>query len=291
MQLTLQIVLAVVLLWAGLAKLRDRWALTEAVPAHGVPVPLRRAAGAALVAVELALAVLVLVPGTSRPGAWAVAALGLVFAGSLARMRLAGVERAPCGCFGGAVERPVTALAARALGLSALGALAASGVADRPGPSSGVLAAVAIGVLALAVAALAVLVLSLLRRLDALEARPGPSAALEPPDEDGPPVGLPAPTLAGLARSGAELVAFHSPGCRDCADLEPALQVLRRAGLPVVSVAEDADPSAFELFDVPGTPFVVYAVDGVVAARGPATNLEQIEELIGAGQDRVRAPA
>ena len=54
---------------------------------------------------------------------------------------------------------------------------------------------------------------------------------------------------------------------------------------------EDEDPEAFAAFRVPGTPFVVFAVDGVVAGKGLVNTLEQIEELIATGQERVAAAA
>ena len=86
-------------------------------------------------------------------------------------------------------------------------------------------------------------------------------------------------------------MAFASPGCRLCLELEPALRALERDGLPVHSVLEDEQPEVFGDYRVPGTPFVVYLVDGVVAARGLVNTLEQVEELIAVGEERVGAPA
>jgi len=288
--LTLRIILAAVLLSAATAKLRDPRALVAAVADHGVPAALRRPAAAALVTVEAALAVLVLVPATARAAGVGAAALGLVFAASLARLRLAGRRRVGCGCFGGAADRPVGLLVARALGLAALGALVASGVADRAWPSSGVLVGAALAVLALAVAVLVVLVLALYRQVGVLEARLGPRAALELAEE-GPPLGSLAPTAAGLTGRGSELVAFRSPGCRMCAELAPALRALEREGFVVHSVSEDAEPETFRSYRVPGTPFVAYVVDGFVVAKGLVNTLEQIEELIASGEERVGAAA
>ena len=68
-------------------------------------------------------------------------------------------------------------------------------------------------VLAVAVAVLTVLVLALFRQVGVLEGRLGPRAALELEDE-GPPLGRPAPPAAPLARDGAELLAFSSRACR-----------------------------------------------------------------------------
>ena len=290
MQLTLRIILAGVLLWAATAKLRDPRALLAAVGEHGVPPRARRAVAGALVATEAALGVLILVGPTARWAAAGAAVLGLVFAASLVRMRAAGARRMRCGCFGSAHERPVGLLLSRALGLAALGALVASGVADRAGPSAEVLVGVALAVLALAVAALFVLVMALFRQVGVLEARVGTPSALELAGE-GPPIGTPAPELLALERRGPELVAFASPGCRLCLELEPALRALERDGLPVHSVLEDEQPAVFGDYRVPGTPFVVYLVDGLVAARGLVNTLEQVEELIAVGEERVGAPA
>ncbi|WP_217914034.1 thioredoxin family protein [Miltoncostaea marina] len=290
MELTLRIVLAVVLLAAAAAKLRDPRALTAAVADHGVPRPLRGAAAAALVAVEAALGALLLVEPAARAAGAGTAALGLVFAGSLGLMRARGRRRAPCGCFGGTRERPVALLAVRALLLAALGAVVASGVADRPAPSGGVLTAVALAALALAVVALAVLVLALYRQVGVLEARLGPRPALEL-EHEGPPLGGPAPAFDALRGRGAELVAFSSPGCRLCADLRPALEAVEREGIEVVRVDEHASPGVFADFRVPGTPYVVFAIDGVVVAKGLVNTLEQIEELISLGEERIGAVA
>ena len=42
---------------------------------------------------------------------------------------------------------------------------------------------------------------------------------------------------------------------------------------------------------MPGTPYVAYLEDGVVAAKGLVNTLEQIEELIETGRARARAAA
>ena len=290
MELTLRIILAAVLAWAAVAKLRDPRELVAAVGDHGVPRPLRAATAVALVVAEATLAVLLLVPATARAAGVGVAVLGLVFAASLGAMRLRGRRRAPCGCFGGTRSRPVGLLALRALALAAAGALVASGAADRGAPSGPVLVGAALVVLAAAVVVLAVLVLALYRQVGVLESRLGPRRALEIAEE-GPPVGAPVPPLPGLEGRGGELVAFSSPGCRLCAEIAPALDALEREGLPVRRVNEDLDAPSFATWGVPGTPFVVYVVDGRAAAKGLVNTLEQIEELIEVGEERVGAAA
>ncbi len=285
----LRIVVALVLIGAAAAKLRDRRALVAAVGDHGVPPAVRPAAATALVAAELALGVLVLIPATARAAGVGIAVLGVVFAASLGLMRLRGRRRAPCGCFGGTRERPIAWLVARALLLAAAGVVIAGGWLDRDADAVALLTAGVVA-LALAVTVLTVLVLALFRQVGVLEARLGPRAALELEDE-GPPLGRPAPPAAPLARRGGELLAFSSRGCRLCAELEPALAALRRDGLPVHTLIEDEDPDAFAAYRVPGTPFVVYAVDGVLAGKGLVNTLEQIEELIAIGEERVAATA
>ena len=67
--------------------------------------------------------------------------------------------------------------------------------------------------------------------------------------------------------------------------------MLEREGLPVLRVNEDVDTEVFSDFRVPGTPFVVYIADGLVAAKGLVNTLEQIEELVEMGEGRIRAAA
>ena len=291
MDLTLRIILAAVLHTAAATKLRDpRSLLLAAVGEHGIPRALRGPAAAGLVATEVALAGALLVPATARAAGVGAAGLGIVFAASLGAMRMRGRRRAPCRCFGSAKERPVVLLCARALALAAVGVLVATSAADRPGPSPQALVVAALAALAVAVAILVILVLALYRQVGVLEGRLGPRAALELAEE-GPPLGRPAPSLAPLVRRGPELIAFSSPGCRLCAEIGPALAALEREGLAVHAVNEDHDAEAFAAYGVPGTPFVVYLADGLVAAKGLVNTLEQIEELIAMGQGRVRAAA
>ncbi len=290
MDLTLRIILAAVLLAAAATKLRDPRSLLDAVGEHGIPRALRGPAAVGLVAAEIALAIALPLPATARAAGVGTAALGVVFAASLAAMRMRGRRRASCRCFGGAKERPVALLIARALALVLAATVVATGAADRPGPSAQALVVAALVALAMAVAILVVLVLALYRQVGVLEGRLGPRAALELAEE-GPPLGRPAPRLALLGRRGAELIAFSSPGCRLCAEIAPALEALEREGLVVHAVNEDQDAEVFAAFGVPGTPFVVYLADGLVAAKGLVNTLEQIEELIAMGQGRVRAAA
>lgn len=288
MDLTLRIILAAVLAAAATAKARDPRGLVRAVGDHGVPGPLRGAVAVALVTAEAALAVLLVVPATARAAGAGVAVLGVLFAASLGVMRLRGRRRAPCGCFGGARERPVALLAGRALALAAAGAAVATGAVGEGWPPQAVLAGVALGALGAAVVVLFVLVLALYRQVGVLESRLGPRAALELAGE-GPPLGAAVPALEELRGRGSELVAFSSPGCRLCAQLEPALDAIARDGVEVHRVDEAARPEDVARFAVPGTPYVVHVIDGVVVAKGLVNTLEQIEELIALGEGRLGA--
>lgn len=290
MDLTLRIILSVVLASAAVAKLRDPRGLTAAVAGHGVPARMRGAVAIALVGGEAALAALLLVPATARAAGAGVLVLGVVFAASLSVMRLRGRRRAPCGCFGGVRERPVGLLVARALLLAAAGGVVATGALDRPWPATEALVGVALGLLAVAVAVLTVLVLALYRQVGVLEQRLGPRSALELAEE-GPALGAAVPALEELRGRGSELVAFASPGCTLCARLEPALAALEREGLDVHRVDQAARPDDAARFGVPGTPFVVFVIDGVVVSKGLVNTLEQIEELIAVGEERMGATA
>ena len=73
-------------------------------------------------------------------------------------------------------------------------------------------------------------------------------------------------------------------------DRPGALEALGRDGLRVHAVAEDQQPDVFRRYRVPGTPYVAYLEDGVVAAKGLVNTLEQIEELIATGRER-RVPS
>ena len=148
---------------------------------------------------------------------------------------------------------------------------------------------------ALAVLALAVVVLTVLVwRSSARWACSRRASAPRPPwswPARGPPSARPGARCRSLERRGPELVAFSSPGCRLCAELEPALRALRRDGLPVHALLEDEEPEAFAAYRVPGTPFVVYRWTASWRRKGLVNTLEQVEELIARGEERVAAAA
>ena len=281
-----RIVVAVVLLWAAFAKLRRRGDFPDWLRAYGVPGSLGTPLSWGLIAAEATVGALLL---AGVPGApYAALGLGALFVLALADARARGVERLRCGCFG-AGEGRTTLLLLRALAFSGLAALAAwGGEVGSPGRDAVVLAA--LGVLAAAVAVLALLVLALYRQVGVLTLRLGPRVALELAEE-GPAVGLEAPLLDRLERRGSELVVFASANCRLCRQLAPGISALAREGLAVRLVEEEPEPDAFERWNVPGTPFVVHVVDGLVAAKGTVNTLEEIDGLLAVGAGRVHAAA
>jgi hypothetical protein len=275
-----RILVAAVLVWAAAAKLslRDRGAW---LAPYGVPVALRAPVGALVPLVEATVAALLLA-GVASAAPLALA-LGVVFTATLARVRLAGVRRISCGCFG-TRERSTNLVIARAAAFTTVAAVATFGDA-LPAPSGDALILVALGLLAVAMVVLGLLVLALYRQVGVLTLRLGPGVALEI-EEEGPAVGEPAPALEGLALSGSELVAFFTADCRLCRELAPAVRALAREGVPVRIVYEADDPDAFERWRVPGTPFAVHVVDGAVAAKGTVNTLEQLDGLVNVGWAR-----
>ena len=284
MESAARVVVGVLLLVAAAAKLRLRGELPPLLAAYGVPHALRLPGAVGLVLAEAGVGAL-LVAARADATAYAALGLGVVFAAAAAIARIRGHRRLRCGCFG-AHERSWASVTARALGFTALAGVTVAGDELNAGSfSRDAFVFVALGVLAAAVLVLAVLVLALYRQVGVLSLRIAPHGPLEL-DEEGPPVGTPAPALAGLERRGGELVAFFSAGCRLCRDLAPGVRALARGGLAVHVAHEEEQPAVFERWNVPGVPFVVVVVDGVVAAKGLVNTLEQLDALVATGQAR-----
>ena len=276
------------LVWAAAAKLRHREEVPGWLRAYGIPAPLTTPLAVVLIAVEAGLGGLLLAGLVLPWSAYAALSLGCGFVAALAVARLRGIERLRCGCFG-ASEGRTSLLILRSLGFTGLAALAAFG-ADLGAPSRDTFVLVTLVVLAAAVVALALLVLALYRQVGVLTLRLGPRVPLELAEE-GPALGAPAPALDHLGGHGSELVVFSSPRCRLCRQLAPGVGALAREGLPVRVVQEDEEAEVFERWNVPGTPFVVHVVDGQVAAKGTVNTLEEIDELLAVGRNRVHAAA
>jgi hypothetical protein len=276
---------AAILLWAALSKLSTR------DPGLLEPYGLSRVLWApvyyGLAVAEAGVAGALLAGATVGPPA--AVALGFLFTAGLVSVRLRGIRRLDCGCFG-SKERSTDVLIARAAGFTALAAVGMASV-ELAQPARDTLILIALGVLGAAVVVLGLLVLALYRQVGILTLRLGPGVALELAEE-GPPVAEPAPELPGLVGTGPELVAFFSPGCRLCRQMAPGVRALAREGIPVRIVYEHEEPDAFERWHIPGTPFAVHLVGGTVAAKGTVNTLEQLEQLVAMGTERIQhAPA
>jgi uncharacterized membrane protein YphA (DoxX/SURF4 family) len=269
-----------ILVWAALSKATSRD--PKRLEPYGFSGSLRAPAYWLLAVAEAAIGLLLLVGVPFAP--FAALGLGGVFIAALLTARARGIRRLDCGCFG-SKERSVEFLLARAAGFTAFAALAAFPF-DAGSPSRDTVVLVVLIVLGVAVIALSALVLALYRQVGILTLRVGPGVALELAEE-GPPLGEQAPLLEDLLGAGPELTVFFSPGCRLCRQLAPAVRALGREGIDVHVVYENEDPDAFERWAVPGTPFVVHVVDGIVAAKGTVNTLEQLEQLITVGTERV----
>jgi len=286
LDLIARFVVAVALLWAGVSKLLSRD--SSFLAPYGVPARWRGAALTALTGIELATGILLLA-GVRAAGVAAVV-LGGVFIAALASVRARGVRRLRCGCFG-AKERSTDLLLGRAVLFTGIAAFGAFADVEVGRPSSDAIVFAALVVFGLAVLALAALVLALYRQVGLLTMRLGPGVALELAEE-GPPVGDVAPELDGLNRVGEELIAFFSADCRLCRAIAPGVRAFEREGMPVRTVYEHEEPSVFERWGVPGTPFLVHVVDGFVAAKGTVNSLEQLDGLVAVGSARMEhAPA
>jgi hypothetical protein len=280
-----QTLLAVILAWAAGTKLLAREDFGVWLAPYGIAAPLRAPFALGVALTELAVAGLLFADFRGAP--FAAMGLGGLFVAALVSVRLRGVRRLRCGCFGGK-ERSTMLVLLRALAFTGLAALAGFGFPALPNRDTAVVTALAL--LSISVIALGVLVLALYRQVGILSLRMGPRVALEL-EEEGPPLGAVAPALDDLARRGAELVAFFTADCRLCRELAPGVRALAREGLPVRIVYEEEEPEAFERWRVPGTPFAVHVVDGAVAAKGTVNSLEQLDGLIAVGSARADGAA
>jgi Methylamine utilisation protein MauE/Thioredoxin domain len=284
-----RIVVGLVLLWAAAAKLRRRDDLPDWLTVYGVPRRYARDVGYGVTAAEAIVGFLVLFGIALPASAYAAIALGVLFVVALAQARLRGVERLRCGCFG-ASEGKTTHLLLRAGAFTVLALVAAFGIGVDVSASADTVVAVALVLLSLAVVGLTLLVLALYRQVGVLTLRIGPRVPFELAEE-GPQVGKSAPALDGLSGRRAEVVFFFSSTCSLCRQLSAGVAALARQGLTVLVVEEEKDGAAFARWNVPGTPFVVHVVEGVVAAKGTVNTLEELESLLDTGRARIHAAA
>ena len=290
MELALRLTLAVVFAWAGIAKLATLNRFAMVLGTHGVPRPMRRPGAVALAIGEITIGALLGAGIATTPVAIAAAVVSGVFALALVRTRLRGNTRSTCGCFGGRRATNTNLLVIRGAVIAAAAALLASGAANIAGPRPETLRSTVLAVLGILVIGLALAVVALFRQVGVLSLRLAPQTALELLDE-GPAIGEPAPLLPELTRMGQELVAFVSLNCKMCLEVLPGLRALDRDTLPVHWVREDTEEDVFADWAVPGTPYVVYVVDGIVRAKGLVNTLEQIDWVLDQGAERQRIAA
>jgi len=269
--LTARLLLALVLLVAGAAKLADREGSRSAVLAFGVPELLAGPVVALLPLAELAAGVLLVVSATARAAAVLAAVLLLGFCAGIARSMIRG-EAPECHCFGQLHSSPAgpKTLARNAL-LAAVAGVVIAGGAGTSATSwvarltgTGVTALVAGIVLAAVLAACGAFALSLLRRhghmllrIEALEQALA-DHGIEVPSFDqvpepapaGLPVGVPAPgfELRDLRHRGVSLdslitprrpvmLVFTDPGCGPCMALMPQLASWQREHADALRIA------------------------------------------------------
>ena len=262
-----RLLLAVVFLLAGLAKLADRAGTRQTLIDFGVPAPFAGPLGVLLPIVELACSAALVPRATAWWGALGALALLLVFVAGIAYNLVRG--RTPdCRCFGQLHSAPVgwSTLARNAVLATVAGLVVWAGPAN-PGPSaiawlSFLTTAQLVGLIAGAIVlglltAEGGLLLQLLRqngrlllRIETLEEQfaSGASAALQP--DTGLPVGSPAPdfrladldgetvTLDALRTVGKPvLLIFSDPSCGPCTALLPDVARWQRDHTATLTIA------------------------------------------------------
>jgi hypothetical protein len=278
---------ALVLLSAACLKLADGNGSRAALATYGLRGEAAGRAWAALIAVELALAVGV---GAGVDGAaWGAAALMTLFAVAQATALVSGRAGAPCACFGARGS-----LSQATLGRSVLLAagFAVLPLLPRESMSTDAWLGVGLGAALLAIAALTVVVLALAREVGALRMQLVPQGALEIPHE-GPEIGGRTALTDEFEELGARfgLAVFTSEGCGMCRALKPSIAAFGRDPFVVLrTFDEQADAEAWAAADVPGSPYAV-VVDGrgTVLAKGTFNSAAQLESVLAAAERRREA--
>jgi Methylamine utilisation protein MauE len=289
LEIVLRVALGIVLAGAALAKLAAPRPSIAALGSFGFgDGPLRPVAWAALIAVELALAVAVALG--SDAAAYAAAALMAMFAALTVSALLRGRAGAPCACFG---PRSTVSWLGVLRNVALAAAFAALPSLDSVSISTEGWLAIGVGLALLACAALTVGVLALAREVGMLRLQLGTQGALEITGE-GPEVGSRANGLSErMSRNGADfgLAVFTSEGCGICQTLAPAIENVAKD--PRVAVAvfdEEAEAELWRSLEIPGSPFAL-ALDreGTVLAKGTFNNLAQLESVLATAARRGRA--
>jgi uncharacterized membrane protein YphA (DoxX/SURF4 family) len=286
-EIILRVGLGIVLAGAALAKLASPRASIASMDSFGFGGgPLRPLAWAVMIAVELALAVAVVLG--SDAAAYAASGLMLLFAALTAGAILRGRAGAPCACFG--PRSKVSWLGVlRNLGLAAGFALIPQ--VDSIALSTDAWLGIAVGVALLASAGLAIAVLALAREVGMLRLQLGTQGALEIAGE-GPDVGSRADALAARLATGGEkrlgLAVFTSEGCHLCQTLSPAIENVGKDPHVAVGVFDEVvDSGLWHELGIPGSPFAIALDDrGTVLAKGTFNNLAQLESVLATGERR-----
>ena len=158
-------------------------------------------------------------------------------------------------------------------------------------PSADAWLGIGLAVALAAVLALGVAVLALARELGELRVAIAPQAALSL-EHEGPELGSRLALIERFERRAPlALAVFTSPGCVLCSALEPSLRLV--ASDPEVELElfdEEEDTEVWASLAVPGSPYgVVLAPDGEVLAKGTFNSLFQLESLLVAATQPVRA--
>src|SRR4051812_26927601 len=289
LEIVLRVGLAVVLAGAAVAKLTSPRASIAALSSFGFgDGPLRPLAWAALIAVELALAVAVALG--SDAAAYAAAGLMAMFGALTVAALLRGRAGAPCACFG---PRSTVSWLGVLRNLALAVAFAAVPSVDSVSIGTQAWLAIGIGVALLACAALAVALLALAREVGMLRLQLGTQGALEIEGE-GPEVGARAADLSErIGRNGAHLglALFTSQGCHICQTLVPAIDNVAKDPRVAVGVFDEAaEAELWRRLEIPGSPFAL-ALDreGVVLAKGTFNNLAQLESVLATAERRANS--
>jgi hypothetical protein len=290
-EIALRVGLGMVLAGAALAKLARPRESIAALAAFGFEEgPLRPLAWGTLIAVELGLAVAVALG--SDAGAYAAAALMLLFAALTAAAIFRGRAGSPCACFG---PRSRVSWLGVLRGVVLAAGFALIPVVDAIDLGTDGWLAIGITVALLGCAGLTVAVLALAREVGMLRLQLGTQGALEIAGE-GPQIGSrPAELAERIGQNGADfgLAVFTSDGCRICQTLAPAIDnVARDPRVAVARFDEVAEAELWRSLEIPGSPFAL-ALDrrGTVLAKGTFNNLAQLESVLATAARRGRADA
>jgi hypothetical protein len=286
LEIVLRVGLGIVLAGAALAKLAARRESIAGLSSFGFEdVPLRPIAWAGLIAVELALAVAVVLG--SDAAAYTAAGLMAMFAALTVAALLRGRAGAPCACFG---PHSTVSWLGVLRNVALAGGFALIPLIDSISIGTQGWLAIGLGVALLASGALAIALLALAREVGMLRLQLGTSGALEIAGE-GPEVGSRATNLAErIGRNGADLglAVFTSEGCRICQTLAPAIDNVAKDPRVAVAVFDEvAEAELWRSLEIPGSPFAL-ALDGkgTVLAKGTFNSLAQLESVLATAERR-----